>query len=216
MRARGELTGYACTHAISVAHKGDRGNTYYSFYHGDWRDGTAARSIIFMYTIHRATDSLSKHELAACRREAIGTSERRARSTDGGRDRPAARSLLQPQRRRRVGLDEDGPEDLHVLARARLDVLVQDVDPSLCYHHTTKSKDHQNLNFANKSNLKEQTIRTKRGERRTNVLFFCAECTRIQSFLMGAMSDRSHPMRQTLSSLPGPLCWGAVHRSAGR
>jgi len=30
------------------------------------------------------------------------------------------------------GLDEDGPEDLHVLAGARLDVLVQDVDAPLC------------------------------------------------------------------------------------
>lgn len=51
------------------------------------------------------------------------------------------RSVLEPERRRVVGgLDEDGPEYLHVLARARLDVLVQDVDPSLCYYHTT----HQN------------------------------------------------------------------------
>lgn len=42
------------------------------------------------------------------------------------------RSVLEPERRRVVGgLDEDGPEYLHVLARARLDVLVQDVDPSL-------------------------------------------------------------------------------------
>lgn len=44
-------------------------------------------------------------------------------------------SVLEAQRRRRVGvggLDEDGPEDLHVLAGARLDVLVQDVDAPLC------------------------------------------------------------------------------------
>ena len=39
--------------------------------------------------------------------------------------------MLEAQRRR-VGLDEDGPEDLHVLAGARLDVLVQDVDAPLC------------------------------------------------------------------------------------
>ena len=60
---------------------------------------------------------------------AVGTSLRRARRTgdgEGGR-----RSVLEAQRRR-VGLDEDGPEDLHVLAGARLDVLVQDVDAPPC------------------------------------------------------------------------------------
>lgn len=60
--------------------------------------------------------------------------ERRARSTGGGGGlwglRRAGRSLLEAELRR-VGLDEDGPEYLHVLAGARLHVLVQDVDPSL-------------------------------------------------------------------------------------
>jgi hypothetical protein len=41
------------------------------------------------------------------------------------------RSVLEAELRR-VGLDEDGPENLHVLAWARLDVLVQDVDPPPC------------------------------------------------------------------------------------
>jgi hypothetical protein len=48
-------------------------------------------------------------------------------------------SVLEAQRRRvGVGLDEDGPEDLHVLARARLDVLVQDVDAPLCKPNTCR------------------------------------------------------------------------------
>lgn len=47
-------------------------------------------------------------------------------------DGRGGRSVLEAQRRR-VGLDEDGPEYLHVLARARLHVLVQDVDPQLCF-----------------------------------------------------------------------------------
>jgi len=40
--------------------------------------------------------------------------------------------VLEAQQRRVGRLDEDGPEDLHVLAGARLDVLVQDVDAPLC------------------------------------------------------------------------------------
>jgi hypothetical protein len=55
----------------------------------------------------------------------------------GGREGGTSQSVLEAQRqRRRVGVgrvDEDGPEDVHVLAGARLDVLVQDVDaPPLC------------------------------------------------------------------------------------
>jgi hypothetical protein len=63
---------------------------------------------------------------------AVGTLLRRARRT--GRGGRPDRSVLEAQRWRcrRVGLDEDGPEDLHVLAGARLDVLVQDVDAPLC------------------------------------------------------------------------------------
>ena len=55
-------------------------------------------------------------------------------------------SVLEAQRRR-VGvgrLDEDGPEDLHVLAGARLDVLVQDVDAPLCSSITTQQRTYQN------------------------------------------------------------------------
>lgn len=84
-------------HAISVAHKGETEGT------------PTTLSIIFNLYVHY-TDSLPKHvgwARIGCRREAVGTSERRARSTDGGRDRPVGQSLLQPQRRRRVGLDED-------------------------------------------------------------------------------------------------------------
>lgn len=73
---------------------------------------------------------------ACCRgrRRYVTAPVRRARRTGARPESPIIgdRSVHEAQRWRvGVGLDEDGPEDLHVLARARLDVLVQDVDAPL-------------------------------------------------------------------------------------
>jgi hypothetical protein len=69
---------------------------------------------------------------AACSRRRYVTAPcstgRTRRAEPGGR----RESVLEAQRRRVGRVDEDGPEDLHVLAGARLDVLVQDVDAPLC------------------------------------------------------------------------------------
>uniref|UniRef100_A0A0A8ZDE3 Uncharacterized protein n=1 Tax=Arundo donax TaxID=35708 RepID=A0A0A8ZDE3_ARUDO len=66
-----------------------------------------------------------------CRRY-VTAPVRRARRTGRRRHgRSPGEGLVLEQQRRRVGLHEDGPEYLHVLAGARLDVLVQYVDPPL-------------------------------------------------------------------------------------
>jgi hypothetical protein len=56
--------------------------------------------------------------------------------------RPSSLQAQQRRRRRRrrqaVGLNEDRPQHVHVLALARLDVVVQDVDPSLCAGAATR------------------------------------------------------------------------------
>ena len=121
-------------------------------------------------------------------------------SIDGRRRlTPVGRSLLQAQLRR-VGLDEDGPEDLHVLAGARLHVLVQDVDPSLCNsrHKTLQPR----LDRHARRRHDRSSPRNKIRDEGRNILFFCAECARIQSFLSGAMSDLSHPMRRDETPQP--------------
>ena len=78
-------------------------------------------------------------------------------------------SLLEPQLRR-VGVDEDGPEYLHVLAGARLHVLVQDVDPSLCNHHTN-TRSSGSIGHGEDTSSPRKKIR----DDERNILFFCAE-----------------------------------------
>jgi hypothetical protein len=93
-------------------------------------------------------------------------------------------------------VDEDGPEDVHVLAGARLDVLVQDVDAPSC-----SSPRSQNTDGWNEPATKEKTSASWNKNDRGggvdgglagHVLLLCAECMRIQSFLSGEKSDRIH------------------------
>ena len=125
--------------------------------------------------------------------------------------------MLEAQRRRRVGgLDEDGPEDLHVLAGARLDVLVQDVDAPLCSSSSSphsRWRTYQNMdgwiycNVIGEQQQSTKALDTGNRERDDwrHVLLFWSECMRTQSFLSGDKSDRIHAMAaagRSLSSLP--------------
>lgn len=117
-------------------------------YHGEAAN-TARR--LLMYT---DTSLLLAAPPSVTSRSAVLVARTPARksSSSSSSPSPPSLSLLQPQRRRVVvvmaaavgGLDEDGPEYLHVLARARLHVLVQDVDPSLCMPpHKPKHNNHK-------------------------------------------------------------------------
>lgn len=117
-------------------------------YHGEAAN-TARR--LLMYT---DTSLLLAAPPSVTSRSAVLVARTPARksSSSSSSPSPPPLSLLQPQRRRVVvvmaaavgGLDEDGPEYLHVLARARLHVLVQDVDPSLCMPpHKPKHNNHK-------------------------------------------------------------------------
>jgi hypothetical protein len=96
-------------------------------------------------------------------------------------------------------VDEDGPEDVHVLAGARLDVLVQDVDAPSC--SSPRSQNTDGWIAWNEAATKEKTSASWNKNDRGggvdgglagHVLLLCAECMRIQSFLSGEKSDRIH------------------------
>jgi hypothetical protein len=100
------------------------------------------------------------------------------------------RSVLEAERRR-VGLDEDGPEYLHVLARARLDVIVQDVDTQLCLIIIIRT---QNMSTQEHQTGTRKPEENRREQEQQHVLFLLAECMRIHIFLSGESRDWSQPM----------------------
>jgi hypothetical protein len=84
-----------------------------------------------------------------------------------------------------VGLNEDRPQHVHALALARLHVVVEDVDPSLCI---------PTLSIIQRQSKKSEG--TEGELSRDDILFRCrcTTLTRHQRLRSGESSDRSHPI----------------------
>ena len=92
-----------------------------------------------------------------------------------------------------MGLHEDRPEHVHVLALARPDVVVQDVDASLCTHHTNnKKKNSPCIRYQQGSENRRNTARVIAAI--GDVLLRCTALARHQSLRSGESTARSHPM----------------------